>query len=132
MVATEEMLEAHRRQLAQKGRWDWLLTLDEEEADTPAVNPQLTTELLGDSLVFMPDGVRGRIAGFLALARQRGLVSKKVALVNLSQTAGYSKQVSFRAAPALLRSTYLFDLTSFTEVLPVLNWLIMGFPVPGL
>ena len=77
-------------------------------------------------------GVRSRIAGYEEIAHQRGLLSKKVALVNLSQTAGYSKQVNFRTAPALLRNTYLFDLISLSELPPVLNWLIMGLPVPGL
>ena len=88
MVATEERLQSHRMQAAHERGWDWLLDLEAEEdpgTDATAIK-QLRSELLGDSLTFMPDGARGRIAGYQEIARPRGLLPKKVALVNLSQT----------------------------------------------
>jgi len=131
LVATEDMLIAHRRRLARKDGWDWFLEHLEAQASEDARSADVVQELLGDALCFIPYGLRNRICSYLLLARERGLLSGAIALTNLTQNASFSRQFNYGAALALLRGSYLFDWVTMRDIIPMEHWLIMGFPVPG-
>ena len=77
-------------------------------------------------------GVGYRLRKDRALSNRLMLVNPPpIHIVNLAQdpqSFGYS---SSRNAPRLLRGSYLYDLVSNREILPLQHLLIQGFPVPG-
>ena len=144
MVATKAMLTAHRLKLAKQQQWDWFV---EEEApgedalaspacadDDAADAAGATQALLEDPAVFLPFGIKQRLDGWknFALPYLAPPHNARIALVNLHNNADFSKSVSIAAMPTLLTKSYLWDMKTNTEVLPILHWLVMGIAVPHL
>lgn len=117
MVASDAQLASHRLEWARSRPEGWWIVQQGSKTTAaelgPFCNPSFKQRLL-DYNMHLADKVK----------------DKPVLLANLQQNASMFASVSTNA-PAVMRSSWLFDIVSNKELLPAQHLLIQGFPVPG-
>ena len=85
-------------------------------------------------------GVLGRLEGHFVMAANNKLMDPdteqwdcnlKMCVANISQNDSFTNTFHTTVMPALLRSTYLYDLMKKRAVLAGETWLIQGVPYPA-
>jgi len=134
MVASEQQLVNHQRSWVEARSMGWMLDHDlegvppEDRASRVAMKVR---EIMGDSGPFLDPAFKIRFQGYLEHYKKVE-PPPPVNIVNVMQTPEFFGPCTVLVAPSLLRNSWLYDIASMREVLPVQHFLMLGFPVPGM
>ena len=141
MVASEQQLLDHQRSWVDAKSMGWMVDyeLEGREGREPPVPPEdqayragmKVREIMSESGPFLDPAFKIRSQKYLEHYNQIE-PPPPVNIVNLMQTSEFFGPCTVLVVPSLLRNSWLYDIASSREVLPVQHLLMLGFPVPGM